>query len=69
MGHSSCPPLKEYDKLFQSALAKEIEEMLYRYPYTLRALSDYGITRDQIRACLEKNKIFFKNFNATPKQR
>ncbi len=53
-GSSICPPLIPYSKTFQSQLADELETVMATKPHIAKAMKDYGVTRDQIRACLKK---------------
>lgn len=52
--HAACPPLKAYDKTFQTNLANEVESVMDTKPHIVKVIRDYGITRDQIRACMKK---------------
>lgn len=47
---SSCPPLPEYSPLFREELAKEIEQMP-QGSAVLRAMEDYYVLRQQVKAC------------------
>jgi hypothetical protein len=52
----TCPPLKQYTAEFQDKLAKETEAIIETSPHVVKALADYGLTRDAIRACIKKRK-------------
>ena len=47
-----CPPLIPYSQAYLNETADELEEILDRYPHVARMVSDYGVTRKHIRACL-----------------
>lgn len=51
--HAACPPLKNYSKSFQQGLAAEVESVMLSKPHIATVVRDYGITRDQIRACVK----------------
>lgn len=51
---TSCPPLKAYSKEFLAETAKEVELIAATSPHVMKMLRDYGVNRDQIRACLKK---------------
>jgi hypothetical protein len=50
-----CPPLKEYNQEFRTKLAAEMTEALGKYPTILQVITDYGVTRDDIRACIKRS--------------
>jgi hypothetical protein len=52
--HAACIPLKNYSALFQKNLAAEVESVMVSKPHIAAVIKDYGITRDQIRACVKK---------------
>lgn len=52
--HAACPPLKTYSTVFQKNLAAEVESVMASKPHIAAVIRDYGITRDQIRACMKK---------------
>lgn len=47
-----CPPVKEYDRAFQTQLAEEIEAAPEDTVFPV-ALQDYALMRAQARACRE----------------
>jgi len=54
MGNSDpacvCPPVKQYDRAFQTKLAQEIEAAPEDVAFPI-ALQDYALMRAQARAC------------------
>ncbi len=52
--HAACPPLKTYSAMFQKNLAEEVESVMATKPHIAAVIRDYGITRDQIRACMKR---------------
>ena len=52
--HAACPPLKNYAPIFQKNLAAEVESVMASKPHIAAIVRDYGITRDQIRACMKR---------------
>lgn len=48
-GGSSCPPIKPYTVAEQKAAAAEIRAG--RSPTLNKFVADYGVTREQLRAC------------------
>ena len=51
--HNVCPPLKIYSKTFQAELKAELERIMETSPRVMQVIRDYGVTRDQIRACMK----------------
>jgi hypothetical protein len=52
--HAACVPLKNYSADFQKSLAAEVESVMASKPHISKVIRDYGVTRDQIRACMQK---------------
>ena len=48
---SICPPVREHDSTFQDTLADEVMALGDQFPLIVEVLSDYAVTRAQLRAC------------------
>lgn len=51
-----CPPLQQYDDVFLGELAKEYAEIIDGYPHVAQVVHDYGVTREDIRACIKRTQ-------------
>lgn len=49
-----CPPLIPYTQAYLNGVADELDQILATYPKVAKMVSDYGITRKHIRACLKQ---------------
>lgn len=52
----TCPALKNYPAEFQAEVAKELRIIIDTSPHVVEMLNDYGVTRNAIRACIDKRK-------------
>lgn len=55
-GPGVCPPLKGYSAEFQEELAQELEQIIKdkQYPAIQQVVTDYGVTRKDIRTCIAR---------------
>lgn len=48
---NACPPLVEYDDTFREKLSLEVRGIPEMFVHIPRALDDYRVLRQQVRAC------------------
>lgn len=51
---TACVPLQEYSLKFQLEAGKELLEIMDTQPRISQMINDFGVSRELIRACLEK---------------
>ena len=51
---TACVPLQAYSLEFQLEAGRELMEIMDTHPNVSKMMTDFGVSRDLIRACLKK---------------